>query len=384
MGMNQIVMRNRTVLRTRRSTCFAPNDRGAACSRGFTAVELLIVLAIIGMMIGLLLPAIQAAREAARRTDCSTRLSQLQLAVAGYHSTHGVLPPGTFSSALPVANYPNGYHHGWLVRILPWLGRSVIYRNVDFSRSVYRPVNQFLFAEPLEPLTCPSNPMWGQPRSDFAAVYDGRPLPITADSRGPFVANRGLTVDDVSDGFSRTLFASEKLSGTWDLGWPSGTTATLRTTGIPLAESNSRAARTIAIQGTAGTSDPYGWFLPLESGAGDPEAEEHPSASAGLAPEQQSMQSIRSSRLVLVNAAAEELEMYSSLVAPPLAPSASVPAAAPKNQWYVPAGFASYHQGGVNAVMLDGSVKFLTNSIDARLFASLGIRDDAAPLSDLP
>lgn len=363
-------MHNSKMPQARRHSIVAGRD--GVDHGGFTVIELIFVVAIIAMLIGLLLPAVQSAREAARRTQCMTRLSQLQLAVAGYHSTHSVLPPGTFSDALPVANYPNGYHHSWLVRILPWLEYPAVYRKIDFSRSVYRPANQFLFGEAIEDVLCPSSPMWRSTVSNFAAVYDGRAVPITEDSRGAFVANLRLSVDDVPDGFSRTLLASEKLGDPSDLGWPAGTISTLRTTGIPLGESNTQQARRVAMQGVVYTPDPYGWFLALE-GTGDWNRQDDQNGSAGQ-PQEPAQDGA---------ALVQDSEVYQSFAATPLALSAGFPAGSPKGQWYTPRGFASYHQGGVNAVMLDGSIEFLSESVDPRVYASLGIRDDGAPLAEL-
>ena len=89
---------------------------------GFTLVELLVVIAIIGILVGLLLPAVQAAREAARRTQCTNNLKQIGLAMHNYHDTYpkGVLPPGFQCLTEPA---PGDRLHGpwaWGAYILPF------------------------------------------------------------------------------------------------------------------------------------------------------------------------------------------------------------------------------------------------------------------------
>ena len=109
--------------------------------RAFTFIELMIVVGIIGVLIALLLPAIQSAREQARRTQCSNNLPQLGIAMGNYASTHMVLPPGVVNAKGPIINLPNGYHHGWAIQILPYIGLNNLYHRVSLDESVYSASN---------------------------------------------------------------------------------------------------------------------------------------------------------------------------------------------------------------------------------------------------
>src|SRR5512136_760636 len=84
---------------------------------GFTLVELLVVITIIGILIALLLPAVQAAREAARRMQCVNNLKQIGLACMNYESTHACLPPGTKGSLWGT----------WMVFVLPFVEQQALY-----------------------------------------------------------------------------------------------------------------------------------------------------------------------------------------------------------------------------------------------------------------
>jgi len=97
--------------------------------RGFTLVELLVVIAIIGILIALLLPAVQAAREAARRASCTNNLKQVSLAVHNFHDIYKVFPPGDHSlfmrSAIPSGGDPNRI--GYFTHLLPFVEQKPLY-----------------------------------------------------------------------------------------------------------------------------------------------------------------------------------------------------------------------------------------------------------------
>jgi len=195
----------------------------------FTLVELLVVIAIIGVLVALLLPAVQAVREAARRSSCSNNLSQLILAVHSYEMAHGCYPPGTIDTKGPVANTPVGYHHNWLIQILPYMEEQNAYNAIDKKVSVYDPKQLPVVATPPRILSCPSSGLaFTGNVSHYAGVHHDVESPIDAKDNGVFFLNSRVRYDDVTDGSSHTLFIGEKLPDTWDLHWLSGTRATLR------------------------------------------------------------------------------------------------------------------------------------------------------------
>lgn len=110
--------------------------------RGFTLVELLVVIAIIGILVGLLLPAVQAAREAARRTQCINQLRQVGLAFQNYHSAHGELPAGNNCPDLPSAPFGDIYGcHNWFTALMPYMEQAATFGSFDRTVRTTDPVN---------------------------------------------------------------------------------------------------------------------------------------------------------------------------------------------------------------------------------------------------
>jgi prepilin-type N-terminal cleavage/methylation domain-containing protein/prepilin-type processing-associated H-X9-DG protein len=129
---------------------------------GFTLVELLVVIAIIGILVGLLLPAVQAAREAARRMQCSNNLKQLGLALLNYESTYQRFPIG-FRDTTATGNllYDGGW--SWAAASLPFIEQSALYNSIDLRFHPYGTggdaagKNKAAVAQVLPGFRCPSD-----------------------------------------------------------------------------------------------------------------------------------------------------------------------------------------------------------------------------------
>jgi len=203
---------------------------------GFTLIELLVVIAIIAILIALLLPAVQQAREAARRTHCKNNMMQLSVALLNYEMAHSTLPPGSINPNGPIESAPIGYHMSWIVQTLPYIDQRNVYRHVDFSVSVYDPKNAPATGTNLPVLRCPSD--WGRAParvsiSNYVGCHHDSEAPIDVDNNGVLFLNSRIRNEDIGDGTSQTILVGERRSEADDLGWASGTRATLRNGGGP-------------------------------------------------------------------------------------------------------------------------------------------------------
>jgi len=125
-------------------------SRNRRLESAFTLVELLVVIAIIGVLVALLLPAVQAAREAARRMQCTNNLKQIGLAMHNFAAANGDRFP---------AGSPDGATHGLFTLILPYLEQQNVYDQFDLEASTFSPLvlSDHRFIQ-MAPYLCPSWP----------------------------------------------------------------------------------------------------------------------------------------------------------------------------------------------------------------------------------
>ncbi len=122
----------------------------------FTLVELLVVIAVIGVLVALLLPAVQAAREAARRMSCQNNMKQHGLALHNFHDVFGAFPASGWTTT-GLGN-PAGKYVGWRALILPFIEQSSLQSGYDFTSNWWEGANLNAATVPIEVYHCPSVP----------------------------------------------------------------------------------------------------------------------------------------------------------------------------------------------------------------------------------
>jgi prepilin-type N-terminal cleavage/methylation domain-containing protein/prepilin-type processing-associated H-X9-DG protein len=125
---------------------------------GFTLIELLVVIAIIAILIGLLLPAVQKVREAANRMKCANNLKQIGLAAHNYHDTIDGLPPSWLYEAPSPPARPTAIAESWGFNLLPFLEQDNLFRPYNRNLTLFDPGNQALTMTQLKVFQCPSTP----------------------------------------------------------------------------------------------------------------------------------------------------------------------------------------------------------------------------------
>lgn len=189
----------------------APFRRREQPCRGLTLLELLVVLAVIGLVGGLLLPAVQIAREAARRVECQSNLHQLGLALHAYHAAHRSFPPGGIE---PRPIWKRGRQYAWSAMILPYLQHSRLADQIDFARPFDDEKNRQAAAAVIDVYLCPTTPR-SEPRHegrgacDYGGIYGERITGPNRPPKGVMLYDRVVRFRDILDGTARTLLVAE-------------------------------------------------------------------------------------------------------------------------------------------------------------------------------
>jgi hypothetical protein len=161
---------------------------------------------------------------------------QIGVALHNYLDAHGCFPPGSVNPNGPARNEPAGYHHSWIVQLLPHFERQSAARGIDSTRSIYDTA-QAGRQDVLPELLCPSD---GGPRvsvripaglTNYAGLHHPVEAPIDVTNHGTLFLNSRVGIADIVDGTASTLIVGEAVRDGNDLGWASGTRATLRNAG---------------------------------------------------------------------------------------------------------------------------------------------------------
>jgi prepilin-type N-terminal cleavage/methylation domain-containing protein/prepilin-type processing-associated H-X9-DG protein len=338
---------------------------------GFTLIELLVVIAIIAVLIGLLLPAVQKVREAAARLKCQNNLKQLGLACHAYHDVNSLFPPGGKLSPDPSpggvswnsSDPANGVKGSWTVFILPYMEQDNIYKQIPNLGTPN--FNSFLAAQnnKVYPVLLP----WGRcPSDDYNAAaymcnYIGSMGPQCLDPAfcsgpNPFrmycepgvgntLGNWGYSTSpsfgDAYNGDASGLRGMFSRLGA-RVGMASVTDGLSNT--ILIGETLGRQNVYIQAWSTATTGPNWGWF---DAGA-----------SVG-------------DTIIPINYVTDDTTFNGC-------PNPS------RNAWNLALswGFKSNHTGGANFVFGDGSVHFLSQTIDHKAYQLLGCRNDGQPIGN--
>ncbi|MBN2292507.1 MAG: DUF1559 domain-containing protein [Pirellulales bacterium] len=242
-----------------------PNNSATIYHKAFSLVELIVVVAIIGVLASLLLPAVQSARESARRMSCANNLHQLGIALHSYHEAQKHLPPGWMVSDQNAPGELLGDAPGWSwgAMLLPYVEQIPLEAGfVNLSLGISHDQNQVARTQALDVFRCPSNsnrsifslvgtnrcgnaPLTDLASADYVGVTANSShmvqiarcatVPWTSDDT-VFIFNKSTTLRDIADGVSQTFVVGERSCKPFPSAWagamPEGEHARERVLGL--------------------------------------------------------------------------------------------------------------------------------------------------------
>jgi prepilin-type N-terminal cleavage/methylation domain-containing protein len=197
--------------------------RGRACASGFTLVELMAVVAVIGVLISLLLAAVQATRELARKAGCGNNLREQLFALQEFQAAHNRFPAGR--------QMTNVGEYSWCLETLPVLEQTALYARFDRTRPWMDPANHTVAGANLRVFRCPSALKKFDGKTDYGGIT-GSSITVTTGfdfSNGVLIEigrlrRDFLTEAEIVDGTSQTILIAEAADGDENAGgrWISG------------------------------------------------------------------------------------------------------------------------------------------------------------------
>ena len=310
--------------------------------RAFTLVELLVVIAIIGILIALLLPAVQAAREAARRAQCTNQLKQLGIALHNYHDTHKTFPPRKQD-----ASTGRGRLSGF-VNLLPFIEQNALYDQIKGGGWGPNPWDAWsVWNEAPKTLVCPSA---GNMNLTYAVNYCfsvGDTIDTSRDStrpRGLFGALNGVRMAEITDGTSNTVAMSEHLITDFAIGGQAS---------IPINE---------------GTATQIGGLTT------------NPNACVATASGSKYLDPASVKGRTGWRWTDGQIEKIGfTTILPPNAPSCIQGSDGNGDGQHTVMSPGSFHPGGVNALRADGSVSFVSETIDTGNLSAAPVTSGSSP-----
>ena len=373
----------------------AISNRGSS-RRGFTLVELLVVIAIIGVLVALLLPAVQAAREAARRAQCVNNLHNLGLAVHNYATSRGSIPPSEVregvvvhpsSAGAPITSQGVKTLFGWVTMLMPYIEQGNQFASTDWNiRLEYRnQVGDTSHHQTMDVFTCPSEI---NPPTDIGIVnefYGARGNYAANCGRGFYFA-RDITPEMAIQGWEQRLQSDANadplaVAASHADGAPHMTALgafivdALPPTGGPDSEpiKGNFKGRTFA-QFTDGTSNTVAISeLRLVPGRDTRGAMHFGPASLYMHDWPPNLAANARHPLRPIIRLTDRTRYCETDNAADISPCQNTTAGNWSGVWQQLA--RSYHTGGVNAAMADGSTRFFSDEIDQVVWHALGTPD---------